>query len=251
MAALLMLAAAAALFAAGLFFYRNRSEEQLQTREEAEQAALYEEISPEPEAEETSGEDYLAKVRAVNPQAAAWLTIPDTTIDFPVVQGDDNAYYLSHDLNRESSRLGVPFLDYRCESDFSGFQSIIYGHHITKERMFTPLVHFTETEYFDSHEFGWLVTEREIYKIHFIACLVVEHDAFVYQTVFLTDAEKEAFLAELKKQAVRQREFSAEEMAQERLLTLSTCSYEFENARTVLVGWLEPASDNGRLLIEY
>jgi sortase B len=225
----------AIVFAAVGFWWRCQSngDERQQAKEEAEQTALYTEIRPE------QGMDPLKKAQLVNPQVTAWITIPDTSMDYPVVQGDDNEYYLNHDLEGASSVLGVPFLDIRCDSDFSGFNSIIYGHHIKKERIFTPLTHFGEAEYFDAHESGWLITDTENYRIHFIACLILENGDFIYQTDFRTEEEKEMFLQNIKEKAVQIRDFEIGELIDRQFVTLSTCSYEFENARTVLIGYLE------------
>jgi sortase B len=228
----------AAVFAAVGFwgYFQSGADERMQAKEDAEQRALYTDIRPE------TGVDPLAKVRLVNPQVTAWITIPDTSIDYPVVQGEDNEYYLNHDLEGEDSVLGVPFLDIRCNRDFSGFNSIIYGHHIKKERIFTPLTHFGETQYFDSHECGWLITDSENYQIHFIACLILENGDFIYQTDFPTEEEKEMFLQNIKEKAVQIRDFEVEDLIDRQFVTLSTCSYEFENARTVLIGYLDSQS---------
>ena len=226
----LLLLAALILAFTGYKMYRKGHK---QESEEKEQEEFYDRIRGE------NGRDKLAEATAINPQTVAWLTIPETPIDYPVLQSEDNEYYLNHDLNREESQLGVPFLDYRCDSDFSGFHSIIYGHHITKERMFTPLVHFTEEEYFDSHTYGELITEEETYKIHFLACMVLKSNSFVYETVFLSEEEKAEFLNKVKDQAVQIRDFNVEELIEGQMVTLSTCSYEFEDARTVLIGYLE------------
>lgn len=230
----LLIAAALVLLFSGYEMYR---EEQKEENEGQEQEELFDQI------QDTGEENALTEAKKINSQVVAWIEIPDTPIDYPVLQSEDNEYYLNHNMEQEESQLGVPFLDYRCDSHFRDFHSIIYGHHITKERMFTPLVHFTEQQYFDSHTYGLLTTEEEQYKIHFFACMVVDHESFVYETVFLTDVEKEEFLNKVKTQAVRVRDFNMEELIDGQIVTLSTCSYEFQNARTVLVGYLESETE--------
>lgn len=135
--------------------------------------------------------------------------------------------------------MGVPFLDYRCDSDFSGFQSIIYGHHIKGNRMFSGLVSFQDKEYFEAHDIMYLTTENEKYTIDIIACMVVKSDSFVYNTVFLTDDEKNNFIDTIRQEAVCLRDFEDFDIDNNRLITLSTCSYEFEDARTVIIGYLQ------------
>lgn len=188
---------------------------------------------------DVQNKNYLAECQDINPQTVAWIYIPDTKINFPVVQSEDNEYYLSHNFDGEDSVLGVPFLDYRCDSDFSGFQSIIYGHHIKGNRMFSGLVSFQDKEYFEAHDIMYLTTENEKYTIDIIACMVVKSDSFVYNTVFLTDDEKNNFIDTIRQEAVCLRDFEDFDIDNNRLITLSTCSYEFEDARTVIIGYLQ------------
>lgn len=166
----------------------------------------------------------------------AWITIPDTLIDFPVAQGEDNEFYLKHDIDDSYSSYGVPFLDYRNQLDFSDFNSILYGHNITKGRMFSGLTNFKDRDFFNAHEEFSLILKDGMHKVEVLACLVVNHTDFVYTTVFLTDAEKLEFLNKIQEEALYCRNFTLENMLDKRLLTLSTCSYEFEEARTVLIG---------------
>jgi sortase B len=206
------------------------------------QSQLYLEVKPEVTTATNTADDipvdYLSESESVNPDIVAWLTIPDTPIDFPVVQTDDNEYYLTHDLEKNESTYGVPFLDYRCNGDFSDYNSIIYGHNIRGERMFAGLLEFQKAEYFKTHSYGYLTTQERRYTLNFVACLVLKNDSFVYNTVFLTPNEKEVFLQELEENALQYREFSYDSLDDLHLVALSTCSYEFTDARTVLVGYL-------------
>lgn len=182
--------------------------------------------------------NYLAELQESNPDVAAWLTVPGTAIDFPVVQGEDNKYYLNHDLEGENSKLGVPFLDVRCRRDFTDFNSIVYGHHISGGRMFSDLDKFREEAFFWEHPEATLITETHVYTVRLLACLITPSDGFVYHTVFLSEDDRRIFLRDVKANALWLRDFSEEELSGN-LLTLSTCAYEYDGARTVLIGVLE------------
>lgn len=186
--------------------------------------------------------NYLAELQESNPDVAAWLTVPGTAIDFPVVQGGDNKYYLNHDLAGESSKLGVPFLDVRCRRDFTDFNSIVYGHHISGGRMFSELDKFREEAFFFEHPEATLITETHVYTVRLLACLITPSDGFVYHTVFLSEDDRRIFLRDVRANALWLRDFSEEELLSGSLLTLSTCAYEYEGARTVLIGALEEGS---------
>lgn len=220
----------------GMIWYLVDKDGQEEQEYEA-QLEVYEAVKPSEDIVESAS--YLADSLAVNPDTVAWITIPDTEIDFPVVQGEDNSYYLNHSFEGETSSLGVPFLDYRCTGSFTDYNSIIYGHHIKGGMMFSGLDYYKQEDYFKEHSTGILVTENQIYNIHFVECLVSESDGAVYSVVFLTDKEKEDYLEQISEQALVLNDFSVEFLMDKRLLTLSTCSYEFEDARTVLIGWLE------------
>lgn len=223
----------AVIFAAILYLYYKGGQDE---REYETQLEVYKGIKPQ---EDETDVNYLADCLEINSDTVAWITIPDTEIDFPVVQGEDNSYYLNHSFEKESSSLGVPFLDYRCSGDFTDFNSIIYGHHIKGGMMFSGLDKYKEEDYFLSHSTGYLTTRDMRYTIHFVACIVSESDGACYTVVFLNDEEKQAYLDEITSNALILNDFSIDELIEKQLITLSTCSYEFEDARTVLIGWLE------------
>jgi sortase B len=211
----------------------------MKEQQEAERnTELFDNIAPDTRVGESPDSDFLAEARKINPDIVAWLTIPDTEIDFPIVQCEDNEYYLDYDFEKNYSYMGCPFLDYRCSSDFSDFNSIIYGHNISNKYMFYPLLNFKNSDYFSSHEYGTLTLSDKQYRINFIACDVIPNDDFAYNVIFLSQHEREVFLKTVKEKAVQQRDFDIEQLTDSQIITLSTCSYEFTNARTVLFGYL-------------
>lgn len=226
-----------------LYLWKNQEDNQPIDVDFNMQSQLYEQIKPiditTNDTITSNSIDYLAECKKINPDTVAWLSIPDTAIDFPIVQTQDNEYYLSHSLEKENSSYGVPFLDYRCSNDFSDFNSIIYGHNIKGEKMFAGLLNFQDKEYFNSHSFGYLITENGRFKINFIACLILKNDGFVYNTIFLTQEERDIFIKDIKSQAVQYRDFPTVELSKINIITLSTCSYEFTDARTILIGFLK------------
>ena len=211
--------------------------EQAMQADEAQLHMLIEEIRPElPETVQTAEQDLLAEARSGCADVVAWIQIPDTQIDYPVVQAEDNAFYLNHGPDRAENRLGTPFLDCRCLPDFSGFTSIVYGHHSTKKRMFTQICDFRNPQFFAQHRTGRLILGAEVRTVRFFAYLNVKSNAPVYHTVFLTEDEKKDYLAMLLSEALYKEDVQPETLADSHLLLLSTCSYEFDNARGVLAG---------------
>ena len=97
-------------------------------------------------------------LREVNPDICAWLTVEGTKIDYPVVQGTDNSYYMSRDVYKAFSLTGSIFLDSRNKDDFSEPYLIIYGHHVDKGLMFGDLDKFTEKEFFEEERQTSVIT---------------------------------------------------------------------------------------------
>ena len=101
----------------------------------------------------------------------AWLTVEDTRIDYPLMQGENNSTYLNMDPYGRFSLSGSIFLDSRNSGDFSDPFSLVYGHHMEHGAMFGCLDDFYDRDYFEEHRTGLLMTEAgEDYSIFFFAC---------------------------------------------------------------------------------
>jgi sortase B len=151
----------------------------------------------------------LAALKEINPDIVAWVCIEDTEINYPVVQGTDNQYYLKHLFNGKWNSSGCIFLDRRNEPDFSDRHSIIYGHHMKNGTMFSGLTQYKKQEFYQAHPTILLITPEP-------------------------DTKFEAWL-----EAARSRSCFESDMipaVTDRIVTLSTCSYEFNNTRFVLLG---------------
>ena len=115
------------------------------------------------ETEYVSAIDF-AVLDSQNPDVVAWIQIPGTQINYPVVQGKDNDYYLHRDLNGQKSTAGTIFLDYADQADFSSLHNVLYGHHMKNGSMFKDISRYKDQGYFDQHSEIVLYTpEREIH----------------------------------------------------------------------------------------
>lgn len=188
--------------------------------------------------------DPLADLKAQNEDAVGWLTIDGTNIDYPIVQAADNSFYLQRGFDKkENYGLGCPFLDYRCRSDLSGFNSIIYAHHIKgNAAMFADIAKYKSSSFMQSCPTGTLLTENGQRTVRFFAYMTVSSDDYTYHVTFNSDTEKEEYLDHIFDKASFTMNLGSEELKKEddlRLLLLSTCTYEYWEARGVLVGVIE------------
>ncbi len=170
-----------------------------------------------------------------NGDIVAWIYCGDTPIHYPVVQSADNSYYLRRLLNGEYNTNGTIFLDYRCTPDFSGFNSILYGHHMKSGEMFGTLPKYKDQSYYDEHPIMYLLTPEQTYKVELIAGYITQSDSDTY-VLPVTAEQRASFLENAVKESTFQTTVSFDES--DSFLTLSTCSYEYDNARYVVVGKL-------------
>ncbi len=186
-----------------------------------------------PSAEDTVSFDEL---RRLNPDVFAWLTVIDTPIDYPMAQAGDNEKYINTNAEGAYTLSGSIFLDYRNSPAFDDFNSVIYGHHMEKKRMFGSLSDFAEQEYFDSHPYGNLFFMGKDHGIQFFALVLT--DAYD-ETLFApaTDpAHRQAFLDLIDSTAIFRRDIPV--TTEDQIIQLSTCTSTITNGRYMLIGKL-------------
>lgn len=165
-------------------------------------------------------------------------SIDGTEIDYPVVQGHDNSFYLKHLFDGEWNGAGCIFLDSRVEPDLSDRHSVLYGHHMKNGTMFSDIANYKDQTYHEDHATGMILTPSKNYRIEFFAGYVAgADDENAWKVTFATEDEYVDWLNE----TVGRSWFNSEVIstAEDRVITLSTCSYEFNNARFVLIGRLK------------
>jgi len=168
-------------------------------------------------------------LQAKYPDVIGWLAVPGTNIDYPFVQSKDNDYYLRRDLNGDHAMAGTLFLDCRCARDFSSQNTIIYGHHMKNGSMFGTLKTFDDKAFFDENKRGTIYLPYETLSLDFFAYLVVKStDVQIYSADF-----SEGYFEYVRQNARQYRDIGL--TGRERIVTLSTCAYEFDGARMVLL----------------
>lgn len=177
--------------------------------------------------------ELLETVRSLNesyPNAIGWIYLPGTAINYPIMQGDDNEFYLHHAYDNGYLKAGSVFLDNRCESRFKNNLNILYAHNMKNGSMFAGVTNFKNNAYFQNHRYGWLVTADSVNRIDFFAVAVTDWHDKIYNGFRQTSEQ----LAHIKEISQIYEEISVTD--DDRLLMMSTCSYEFANARTILIG---------------
>lgn len=193
-------------------------------------AAEYKEETDAPIA--ISFEDLLGKY----PDVIGWIYCEGTPIDYPIVKGTDNDYYLKRMYNGSYNGNGSIFMDYRNQSNFSDWNNIIYGHNMDNGSMFGALVKYRKQNFYEAHPVMYLSTPDKEYQIDLIGGYVTPADDIVTYS-FPSDQDGRDKILE---QVYRSSSFvsGVEVLEGEKLITLSTCTYEYDDARYVVVGVL-------------
>lgn len=175
-------------------------------------------------------EDSNKNLSSVNDNYMFWINVKGTNIDYPVVQGEDNDFYLNHGFNKEYLSSGSIFLDYRNNFN-DDFNSVIYGHHMRNRTMFGELMKFKDEEFFRNNKDITITSKDGTYDYEIFAVGVFDAD-FGYNDVSFSDEnEFSNFLNKIMSSSTYKRDIVD---SSDKIITLSTCSYEYDNARTAV-----------------
>lgn len=187
----------------------------------------------------------LAKLRLeglqeINSDVTGWIEIPGTPISYPLLLGVDGDYYLNNNWKKEASRDGSIFLDATSNPDLTNFHTLIHGHRILfSEEMFSTLERYKETEYWQEHPSIYLVIEDGIYRYDIFAAFEANARGAVYRLDL--DDKREQFIEFCLESSVLKTDVKP--LADERLLTLSTCTANNTRKRWVVQGVLREIYD--------
>lgn len=192
----------------------------------------------EPEPTMLPGMDEYVKI---NDDVIGTISIPDTNIDYPVLIGENNEYYLKHNIYGEEEKAGAIFADYKygdtnIKEEFLR-HTMIYGHHLRAKTMFTQITKYKEKEFFDSHPYVYYNNRVQQGKWKVFSVYVVNADNETIKRNFPDDKEYVEYLNTIKERSLYP--VDVEISADKKVITLVTCSYETDNSRTVVHAMLE------------
>lgn len=170
-----------------------------------------------------------------NSDIIAWIYSEGTPINYPIVQSKDNDYYLRRLIDGSYNQIGTIFLDCNNSSNFNDFNSIIYGHNMKNDSMFGTLLNYKNQEYYENHKEMFLITENKKYKIELFAGFLSSSESDIYMFPKTTRTNEKLVSTAIKSSTFKSDVNVAKE---DKIITFSTCSYEFEDARYILLGVL-------------
>lgn len=174
----------------------------------------------------------LEALRKVNKDVMGWIIIPGAGISYPLMDGDDNSYYLNRTWDKEWNTMGSIFLEAECSSKLSDFNTIIYGHNMRNTTMFSNLKKYVKKSYWSAAPYVYLATEKGVYRYDIFAAYEVEVDGHV----FWLDIEDEQLKQMFIDRSLEMSEINTGIVptTSDKILSLSTCTGNGHEKRMVV-----------------
>ena len=184
----------------------------------------------------------VKELQAQNADIVGWLEIENTNINYPVLQGTDNSYYMTHNYKKENSKNGSIFLDANYNWNIPSNNLLIYGHNLGNGMMFQELLKYEKESFYQEHPVIRFTTAEEDAEYEIISAFKsrVYHksEKNVFRYYFFLNSESEEEYNQFVKNAKNVSLYPIDETANygDQLITLSTCSYYVEDGRFAVVG---------------
>ena len=179
----------------------------------------------------------LNALREVNPDVIGWIRIPNSKINYPLMQGEDNTFYLEHTWEGNKNPYGSIFLESRNSPDMTDFNTIIYGHNMLNGSMFGGLSSFGYQWYFNWNKYVYILTDAGIHRYEIFSSYAADVDSATYGLSFNQLETRENFIAmALEKSQI---ESDVVPVPTDRIITLSTCTGVGYESRRVVHAYLK------------
>lgn len=160
-----------------------------------------------------------------------WISVDNTNINYPVVQYTDNYFYLYKDFYKNKLSSGTIFMDYRNKS-FEDKNLILYGHNMKNDTMFNNIEKFKDADFFNGDNKIRVIDENKEYIYEVFSAYVTDPSYDYLVTKFDNNENFNSYINHIREKSLNTSNLSVN--TSDKIITLSTCSYEFDNARTVV-----------------
>lgn len=167
-----------------------------------------------------------------NEDIVGWIYSEDSPINYPVVQSDDNNYYLRRLINGTYNTAGSIFMDYRNNSNLENNNTILYGHNMKNNTMFGTLLKYKEQEYYDNHKIMYYFTPKKNYVIELFTGYTISVESDIYDLSIIDNNKLEELISKSDFKS------DVKIKVEDKKITLSTCAYEYDGARYIVMGVL-------------
>ena len=199
----------------------SETEPETETETETETEAETEPV-PQISFEEMISSVNLDALRVYNNDVVGWIAVPYSALSYPIVQGDDNDYYLNHTWNKKLNSVGAIFMEHLVSPDFTDFNTIIYGHRMGNGTMFNSLAYYSNYFYWQSNPYIYIVTDEGIRRYDIYATYEASVDSITYALGITESDDKQEFIKHTLDSSVINTGIVPTE--DDLILTLSTCT---------------------------
>ena len=199
-------------------WYNNNKENKQIINEIAESVTINEDTN-----EEKKYKINFEELKQKNSDTVAWLKIENTNIEFPIVQANNNSYYLTHNFDKEYNVAGWIFADYKNKLDGTDRNIVVYGHNMRNNSMFGSLKDVITEEWYNNEENKYItfVTENEYQTYQVFSVYQIKTEDYYIQTEFKSNEFTE-FIDTITKRS--KKDFGINVSKEDTILTLSTCA---------------------------
>ncbi|MFB5764093.1 class B sortase [Paenibacillus medicaginis] len=159
----------------------------------------------------------------INQDIVGWLTIDGTAVDYPILQAEDNEFYLSRNYRKEQTRAGSIFMDFRNRIDGTDQNTVIYGHRMKDNSMFGSLKKYLDKDYFKAHPVIYYDTLYGSYDLEIFSVYRTTADVNYIRTSFNSEFDYAEFIEQSQQRS--EYETGVHVNTTDRIVTLSTCDY--------------------------
>ena len=170
---------------------------------------------------------------ALNKDIVGWIWINDMKINYPLVRGSDNQYYLTHTYDATYNRLGSIFMDFRNSKEFDDPNTVIYGHNMWTDEMFGVLEKYSELEFYQNHKFIYILQEDMVRKYEVFSAYFTDAYGDSYTIEFLNSKSFNDYLFKMKNQSLIDTGVTVTK--DDKIITLSTCKTRGEKTERFVV----------------
>ena len=204
-----------------IFIWKDNSNKNNEIKQQIDEAIV---VNKSVDNEYDSYEINFNMLKEQNRDTVAYLKVNNTNIDYIVLKGNDNSYYLKHNFNKEYNVMGWIFADYRNKFDGSDKNIVIFGHNIKDGTMFGTLKNVLTKEWFndESNHIITLVTEESENLYQVFSTYTIEPEDYYITTNFNSDLEYQKFLTTIKSRSIYN--YNIDVNTSDSILTLSTCT---------------------------
>lgn len=188
----------------------------------------------------------FVELLAINPDVCAWVSMDNTMVDHPVLQGKTNLDYINTDVYGNFSLPGSIFLDSRCDRTYHSDYMLLYGHNMESGGMFGSLQQYKDEKFFEENRTGMLIIPDGVCQLETFACLLINSYDEIFEPDMWQDninglldyAEENAMY--VHEEVIADMRAELEKDGQPQVLALTTCSSETDDARTVVLTVMNP-----------